>query len=414
MSISSPSLVQVVTQKPPMASAACVRPADLPGAEIHALYVHIPFCFHKCHYCDFYSITRQTPARMDHFVDLILREADLWLTPLAKPRVRLQTLFFGGGTPSLLPLAAMRRLLEGLHKRFDLSEVGEWTVEVNPATADLDYCRMLRGHGVDRLSFRAQSFNRAELAMLERHHEPADVVRAIEIARDADFRRLNVDLIYAIPGQDMASWDASLEAALKLGTPHVSCYNLTYEPNTPMAVRKRLGHFTATGEELELEMFHHARRRLDGAGLRAYEISNYAIPGDACQHNLIYWTGGNYIGLGPSAASHVQGHRWRNRPHLGEWETAVSADQVPAADAEILSPAQRAGELAMLMLRLMDGLNFSTFAAQTGFDARHLFADPIGRFAAVGLLDVDESAVRLTEKGLNVADAIAGEFLDVG
>jgi oxygen-independent coproporphyrinogen-3 oxidase len=392
-------------------SALSLRPDALPQAGVEALYVHIPFCFHKCHYCDFYSITRQTPQRMEAFVDLILREADFWTASAVGPKPNIRTIFFGGGTPSLLPLQAMRRLIQQLARRFDFSGVREWTVEVNPATADLDFCRMLRDQGVNRLSFGAQSFDRAELAMLERHHDPQDVHRSLEIARAAGFSRLNVDLIYAIPGQDLASWAHSLGQALALKTPHISCYNLTYEPNTPMAVRKRLGHFTPVDEATELSMFHHTRRTLVGAGMTPYEISNYAMPGEECQHNLVYWNGGNYIGLGPSAASHVEGHRWRNRPHLGEWEQAVAAGNLPAIDVEQLTASQRAGELAMLMLRLAGGINYGAFASRTGLDARDYFAGQIARYAGAGLLVAGESAISLTETGLNVADAIAAEFL---
>ncbi|MDB5172530.1 MAG: coproporphyrinogen oxidase, anaerobic [Phycisphaerales bacterium] len=395
----------------PNASGAIVNPAALPPADIEALYVHIPFCFHKCHYCDFYSITRQTPERMDAFVDLILREAEFWTSPAAGPKPRLRTVFFGGGTPSLLPANSMARLLAGLKNRFDFSGIEEWTIEVNPATAELEYCRMLRKAGVDRLSFGAQSFNLPELATLERHHDPSDVPRSIALAREAGFTRLNVDLIYAVPGQDLESWAMSLNAALALGTPHVSAYNLTYESNTPMAVKKRLGRLVPIEELAELEMFHHARRSLAAAGLQPYEISNYAAPGEACRHNLVYWTGGNYIGLGPSAASHVEGHRWRNRPHLREWEEAITGGHVPATDVEILSPSQRAGELAMLMLRLSGGLNYAAFAAKTGLDARTVFADQVNRLGGPGLLTADANAIRLTESGLNVADAVAAEFL---
>ena len=159
----------------------------LPPADVEGLYVHVPFCFHKCHYCDFYSITRQSDDRMARFVGLVLAEADRWLRDRPVPRPR--TIFFGGGTPSLLPLPLMRELIEGLKRRFDLSAVEEWTVEVNPATAQLDYCRVLREAGVDRLSFGAQSFDRAELATLERHHDPTDVGRSIEAARAAGIER---------------------------------------------------------------------------------------------------------------------------------------------------------------------------------------------------------------------------------
>lgn len=349
---------------------------------------------------------------MERFVDLVLREAEQWGRARPAESLRPRTVFFGGGTPSLLPVEAMRRLLTGLRDVFDLSGAREWTIEVNPATADESYCRMLRESGVDRLSFGAQSFRPDELKCLERHHDPEDVPRSIDLARRAGFRRLNVDLIYAIPDQDLSSWSASLEQSIGLGTPHLSCYALTYEPNTPMGVKKRLGVIRPVDDDAELAMLHHTRRRLTEAGLAPYEISNYSVPGEECRHNLVYWTGGNYLGLGPSAASHIEGWRWRNRPHLGEWERSVIAGALPAADIEQLSPSRRAGELAMLMLRLSRGLHFGDFAARTGWDANRLFAEEIERLSRLGLLEVDNTAVRLTPSGLNVADAISAEFLD--
>jgi oxygen-independent coproporphyrinogen-3 oxidase len=400
-------------KQPPAADAQPFLPRDLPRAAVSALYVHVPFCFHKCHYCDFYSITRQTDERMARFVDRVLAEAAAWQRePGTGLSIIPQTVFFGGGTPSLLPLPQMERLLVGLRQVFDLSRANEWTVEVNPATAHPDYCQMLRGHGVNRLSMGAQSFDPAELTVLERHHRPDDVQRSVEIARAAGFRRINLDLIYAIPGQDLASWDRSLASALSLGTSHLSCYGLTYEPNTPIAVRKRLGQLSAVVEEdAELEMLRHTRQVLTAAGLQAYEISNYAAPGEECRHNLLYWNGGNYLGLGPSAASHVEGWRWRNRPHLGEWEAAVDAGDFPAVDVEQLTPLRRAGELAMLQLRLSRGIDLSDFAARTGFDAESLYADRLAHLRRLALIEHVSGSIRLTETGLAVADAVAAEFL---
>ena len=416
-----------------------LSPALLPKVVVEALYVHVPFCFHKCHYCDFYSITRQTPERMAHFVDLVLREAEGWTEQAEGPTVRPRTIFFGGGTPTLLPVDQMRRLVVGLRERFDFSLVDEFTVEANPATLSDEFAAMLREVGVDRLSFGAQSFDRAELATLERHHDPDDVPRSLDIARGAGFTRLNLDLIYAIPGQTIETWSQSLERAIELGTPHLSCYGLTYEPNTPIAVKKRLGTMIPIEDSLELDMMRFTRRRLAEVNRPAYEISNYATPGEECRHNLVYWTGGSYIGLGPSAASHVHGWRWKNRPHLGEWERAIegsgfgvqgSAEEqrptdssslnpeprtpnpsLPATDVEHLTPSQRAGELAMLLLRLTDGLNFAAFADRTGRDARQLFAAQIDQLAPTGLITIDDRAIRLTERGLGVADAVAAEFL---
>jgi len=386
-------------------------PPRLAGVDVPGLYVHVPFCFHKCHYCDFYSITRQTPQRMKRFVDLLLAEAAGWSAEARGPRLRPTSIFIGGGTPSLLPIEQMSRLLSGLRQCFDLSAVEEWTVECNPATVTLDYCRMVRGMGVDRLSFGAQSFVPAELRMLERHHEPQDVPRSLEVARQAGFTRLNLDLIFAIPGQDMASWRQSLHHAVSLGTGHLSCYALTYEPNTPLAVRRRLGQVRAVEEELELDMLHETRRRLSEAGFVAYEISNFAKPGEECRHNLLYWEGGNYIGLGPSAASHIEGWRWRNRPHLGEWERALEARQMPTMDVEHLTPRRRAGELVMLQLRLARGVVFTDVARRSGIHIAEEFAAVIERLMGLGLIQVREDGFGLSEKGLNVADAVAGEFL---
>jgi oxygen-independent coproporphyrinogen III oxidase len=387
-----------------------LQPAQLPAVEVGGLYVHVPFCFHKCHYCDFYSITHQGPERMTNFVNLMLREAELWMRGEG-PRVRPRTVFFGGGTPSLLPLEEMRRLIGGLRERIDCRAVEEWTVEANPATVSTEYCAMLREAGVNRLSFGAQSFNAAELKMLERHHDPEDVPRSIDIARACGFENLNLDLIYAVPGQDLASWEMSLGEVMKFCTPHVSCYGLTYEENTPMAVKKRLGRIRGVEEDVELSMMHHARARLSAAGLEAYEISNYALPGRECRHNLMYWTGGNYVALGPSGASHVEGWRWKNRPHLGEWERAVENDELPAVELEVLSGEQRAGELAMLVLRLSEGLRFGFFQEKTGMDARQVYSEVIERLELQGLVEVDHGGVRLSDRGVQVADAVAAEFL---
>ncbi len=251
----------------------------------------------------------------------------------------------------------------------------------------------------------------SELKTLERHHDPADVERSVALARAAGFHRINVDLIYAIPGQTLASFERNVRRALDLNLPHYSAYNLTYEPNTPMAVKKRLGAVRAVDDSVELEMLHHTRARLTEAGMPPYEISNYASPGEECRHNLLYWTGGNYVGLGPSAASHVEGHRFRNRPHLGEWEQALAEDKLPITDYEVLAPLQRAGERVMLMLRLTRPIDFADFAARTGYDARVLFADPLTRFARAGLIARDEAGFALTERGVDLADALASEFL---
>jgi oxygen-independent coproporphyrinogen-3 oxidase len=317
----------------------------------------------------------------------------------------------GGGTPSLLPIDQMQRLVMGIRERFDLSCLKEWTVEANPATVSGEYCQMLRAAGVDRLSFGAQSFNREELKILERHHQPEEVVSSLELARSAGFERINLDLIFSIPGQTMTSWMESLEMAISLKTTHLSCYALTYEPNTPIAVRRRMGQLNVVTEDLEMQMLHATRDRMMAAGIPPYEISNFAVAGQECQHNLNYWTGGNYIGLGPSAASHVEGWRWKNRPHLGEWEAAIDSSSLPVAESETLTPRQRLGELAMLMLRLERGLDLAYCRNRLSVDANIEFAGTIERLARLGLISSTGETIHLTRSGIGVADALAAEFL---
>jgi oxygen-independent coproporphyrinogen-3 oxidase len=381
--------------------------AGLPDGPMSGLYVHVPFCFHKCHYCDFYSIVGQTPDRMARYVDRVLAEAALWSA--ARPNLpgQITTVFFGGGTPSLLPPPDMVRLITGLGSALGLSAVEEWTIECNPATVDADYLSRLRAAGVDRLSFGAQSFKPADLKMLERHHDPDDVPRSVDLARRAGFSRLNIDLIFGTPGQSLDDWEFSLRAGLALNTGHLSAYLLTYEPNTPMAVKKRLGTITAADETVELAMLSRTRALVRAHGLAPYEISNHAAPGQECRHNLMYWHGKNYIGLGPGGASHVEGHRWRNKPHIGEWESAIDARRVAAFELELLTPDQRAHEIAYLMIRLANGVPWSAVP-----DAKVRFASALAKLRPLGLIDVDAEGFRLTERGIPLADAVASELLE--
>ncbi len=383
---------------------------DLPNEPFEALYVHVPFCSHKCHYCDFYSITRQTEDRMRRFVDLVLAEADCWVDSEA----RFTTVFFGGGTPSLLPPIEMDRLLSGLRDRLDLSGVIEWTIETNPGSASDAYFDTLAKHSMHRVSFGAQSFDAAELNALERDHRGVDVPAAVEAARRAGIPRQSLDLIYAIPGQTLASLDRSLDAALSLDVEHLSCYGLTYEPNTPLAVRRRLGRVVATPEDDEVAMFRHIRDRLATAGMPAYEISNFARPGCESRHNLAYWHGDNYLGLGPSAASHLAGTRWRNTPHLGKWERAVEVAGHAAIDVERLTMPERAAELAWLNLRTTRGIDVADFQRRIGCSPLEAFGSRLGDLVSQGLLERDEVFICLSNMGLIVADAVASELMSAG
>lgn len=424
-------------------------PAAAPPPPPDALYIHTPFCSHKCHYCDFYSFV-DTRDQQPAFVARLLAELAA-LAPAAHDtggrRVRLRSIFVGGGTPSLLAVPLWERLLDGLAGLFDLSGMtaaggapGEFTVECNPESLSPELARTLRAGGVNRVSMGAQSFDRAHLATLERRHDPAAVARALEASRAAGIPRDSVDLIFGVPGQTLGQWRADLEAALALGTSHLSCYNLTYEPNTAMTVRLRRGEFTPAGEDLEADMFTLTGDTLAEAGLERYEVSNYARPGHECRHNLTYWRQGQWLAAGPSAAGHLWassqprlgGWRWKNIANLGVYLDSATPPAPPAPDSPFAS-AGAAGdptspvtdleppsatralrERLMTTLRLAEGLDATVALAdaeaiEPGAAAR--LSATADRLAGDGLLEAAAARWRVTPKGWLLADWVARKLM---
>ncbi len=382
---------------------------DLPqfatDAGIHGLYLHIPFCFHKCHYCDFYSIVDQAPhqdGRQDAFIHALIGE----IRGRAQfNNFRPRTLFIGGGTPTLLRADLWKRLLGALRAVGWLDHIREFTVEANPETVTPDLLRLLAGHGVNRLSIGAQSFQPDLLRTLERWHDPANVPRAVETARDAGVANINLDLIFAIPGQTAEDLERDLDAALACGPTHLSCYSLIFEPQTALARKRDLGRIQPADEALERDQYRRVIRRLAGEGFEHYEISNWARPGRRCEHNLTYWLNRNYLGLGPSASSHIDGRRWKNAARLGDY-IAGSPDP-PTEDHEQLSPDASFGEQLMLRLRLIDGAPLDWLEPR--LDPRR--RAEVDRFLTQGLLDRTDTHLRLSETGLFVADALIARLL---
>lgn len=340
-----------------------------------------------------------------------------------KTTLRPATIFIGGGTPTLLRPELWQRLLATLTDLGILESAREFTVEANPETVTPELLRLLHQGGVNRLSIGAQSFDPLLLKALERWHEPANVARAVAAARDAGFDNLSLDLIFAIPGQTMAMLDADLDQALALEPDHLSYYGLTYEPNTAMTQRLRMGQFQPAPEELERDMYARLLDRLDAAGFEQYEISNWArraprLAGDAsggkcpsrdnrCRHNLAYWKNANWLGMGPGAASHVEGRRWKNQPHLGGYLAAT--DQPPVVDDETLPAEQRIGELLMLGLRLRQGVTLDWLAQNLpADDPRH---QTIYELIGLRMLQRTADSLRLTRAGLFVADAVIARLL---
>jgi oxygen-independent coproporphyrinogen III oxidase len=374
------------------------------------LYVHVPFCLRKCGYCDFYSI--EPAGRLtDDLVDALLAEMR---AALSGGDAQVETIFVGGGTPTCLSPASLGRLLNGLREVVDRHRPIEFSVEANPATLSEAKAPALRDAGVTRISMGAQSFHLHELQVLDRLHLPQDVAASVDIVRRAGFEHLNLDLIFGIPGQTLATWRESLRRAVDLGPDHLSCYGLTYEPGTPLRQRLDLGEITRVDEDLEAEMYLAAMDDLERAGFGQYEISNFARPGGQCRHNIRYWRGRAGVGVGPGAASYLEGRRWRNVPDVEEYVRRIRSRASTVVDLEALSPLRRAGEAAMLGLRMTEGIIPGEFQERIGFDPLALFADAIARHSRSGLLEVSPDRIALTRQGRLLADAVMADFLSPG
>lgn len=368
-------------------------------------YLHLPFCATKCGYCDFYSLPT-IPALIEDLVHCLAREMDI-----RDPHRPAETIFVGGGTPTVMPADALTRLLCDLSRR--AGPVDEFTVEANPSSTDELKLELLRGLGVNRISFGAQSFDSRELAVLERLHDPAHVVDSVRHARAAGFDNLNLDLIYAIPGQTLPRWRDNLRRAIDLGPDHLSCYALTYEPGTALTRLRRDGRILPCDEDLEAAMFDCTIDELSAAGFEHYEISNFARPGRRCRSNVIYWENREYIGIGPSAVSYLDGERTKNVPDVRRYVDAMRAERPDVVvERERLGALQSARETAVQMLRLTSGIQIDTFLQRTGFDPRDLFRPQVDSFAALGLLAANRASIRLTRRGLLVANRVMEAFLD--
>ena len=365
-----------------------------------AAYLHVPFCFHKCHYCDFYSVV-DSADQQEAFIERLVAEVELQARRVTGP---LQSVFLGGGTPTLLRPELLSRLLQSISTHLPLSEGCEWTVEANPETVTPRIAEVLAAGGVNRASIGCQSFSPRLLRALERHHDPASVPRAVESLRAAGVGSCSLDLIMGIPGSTIADWRADLEQAISLEPDHLSCYGLQYEPDTPLAAKLARGRVEAVAQELEAEMYEWTCDRLPAAGWEQYEISNWARPGGRCRHNLVYWTGGSWLAMGPSAAGHLDGVRWRNVPRLTSWQ---GSDGWPLLeDLERLDDATRRGEQLMLELRLNRGIQLARLERllQGEGGERRRVAIETGR--RDGLLEPGSDRLRLTARGRLLADSL--------
>lgn len=373
--------------------------------EPKAAYLHVPFCVHRCGYCDFTVV-----AGKDQLIPAYLDALEVELNQLGTPRP-VDTVFVGGGTPTHLPPKDLTRLLTLIRYWFPHTSTAEFSVEANPADLDERRIQILADQGVNRISLGVQAFDDQTLGLLERDHRRADIERTWKLLRNY-FENISLDLIFGVPGQSPATWAQTLQAAVTLQPTHVSTYGLTYEKGTRFWTRRLKGELVSAPEDLEREMYAMSMETWSQAGLEQYEISSFARPGFRCRHNQIYWTGQQYFACGPGAARYIKGRRESNHRSVTTWIRRLKQGQSPVNDVEELSPDERARELIVLGLRRCEGIDAAQFESQTGFALRGIERDAWQRHLATGFLEeTDTGRIRLTREGRFVADTVIVDFL---
>ncbi len=386
------------TQTPPHWTnpAANETLAPVPDPVRH-LYIHIPFCPKVCPYCSFYKEASDR-NKTQRFLDAVLHELDRRQESIA---LRPETIFFGGGTPSALSTPQLDYLLSGLRARLDLTALQEWTLEMNPATVSLEKARALRDLGVNRISMGVQSWDEQLLVALGRVHNRAQAERSYAILREGGFDNVNLDFIFAIPTQTREQWEATLRKTVEMAPEHISAYCLTYEEDTAFYSRFQKGELRQD-EAWDADLFEMTMDLLEGAGYEQYEISNYARPGRDCRHNLAYWQGADYLGLGPSAFSTVGARRWQNTPDTSTYNDQILSGGAAESFSESLNDSGRLGERLAFGLRTNRGIPRALLSP---------WKEEIEQFEAGGLLAGQGGHLRLTRRGKMVADSIAEAFV---
>ncbi len=384
------------------------------------LYVHIPFCIRKCAYCDFLSFPAPERA-YGTYVNKLIEEIYGQCGNFQDYRVT--SVFVGGGTPSILPAELMEELFAVLHECFDIAEDAENSIEANRVTLTMEKLEVYRQSGVNRLSLGLQSADDQELKYLGRIHSYDGFLRSYQRARQAGFTNINVDLMSALPGQDLHSWKTTLRKVMMLKPEHISAYSLIIEEGTPFYDRFGEGRKNGIslplamlpdlpGEETDREMYHLTKQLMAAQGYERYEVSNYARAGYECRHNIGYWTGVEYLGLGLGASSYTFRHRYHNTDDLAEY-LALDLSEAGAAarDIEELTLEDRMEEFMFLGLRMMRGVDGSVFMERFGQNMWNVYGDVIRKLEARGLLEVELPMVRLTEFGIDVSNSVLSEFL---
>ncbi len=385
--------------------------ADSTATRVASLYIHVPFCAQKCAYCAFYS-EASSGELVNRYVEALIRELEIVAGDL-KPK----TIFFGGGTPSLLNLRQWEKIFRAMEK-LNLLGAKEFTVECNPATVSADKAKLLRSSGVNRISMGVQSLDEKLLERLGRIHSREMVFKSFDILRASGFENLNLDLMFAIPTQTMEIWRDTLNEAIAMQSEHLSSYEVIYEDDTPLFAQLQAGEFSVD-ENLACEMYEELISTATRAGFQQYEIANFAkgesnpekIPSRACKHNVNYWRGGNFYGLGPSATGYVRGVRTKNWSNTQIYCEQLEKGRRAIESIEELPPLKRAGEIAAFGLRMNAGWPFGEFQRATNFDLKNEWSAEMNQLSERGWGKISRENFQLTKTGLRFADSAAELFL---
>jgi oxygen-independent coproporphyrinogen III oxidase len=370
-----------------------------------SLYVHIPFCKRKCLYCDFASFANKEKF-IPNYIEALKKETSYYAEYLNKPHVK--TVFIGGGTPTFLPDEHLRTLMNMIDTNFTLDDDIEFTVEANPGTVTRPKLRLLKALGVNRISLGVQSFDNKHLKGLGRIHLKHHVYDTFELLREVGFKNINLDLMFALPKQTLKEWEYTLDEAIKLGPEHISAYDLIFEEGTPYHDMISKGKIAKLPEELELDMFKLAISKLKAAGYGHYEISNFAKPGYECRHNITYWTLKDYLGIGLAAHSMISGTRIENTKDLS---TYLSADMNKIRTLHKNTRKESMQEMIFLGLRLIGGMSLQDFTNTFGISMRELYRKEIEEQMRDGMLEIKGKFIKLTEKGLYLANEVFEKFI---
>jgi oxygen-independent coproporphyrinogen-3 oxidase len=379
------------------------------GSRPFGIYVHVPFCATRCGYCDFNTYTTEElgpGVSRSTYADQAVAEVRLARRVLGDVDLPVETVFVGGGTPTLLPAGDLGRILGAIRDEFGLASGAEVTTEANPDSVTPESLAKLRADGFTRMSFGLQSTARHVLQVLERTHTPGRSVAAVDEALAAGFEHVNVDLIYATPGETEADFAASLEAAIGSGADHVSAYSLIVEDGTRLAARVRRGDIADVDDDVAADRYLQADKALTAAGLGWYEVSNWARPGGECGHNLGYWRGDDWWGVGPGAHAHVGGVRWWNVRHPAAYAGRITAGESPAEAREVLSADDVRVEQVLLRVRLAEGLSLDLLDRAGRAVAVRAASDGLADAAALG-----RGRLVLTQRGRLLADALVRDLV---